>query len=140
MTRRRAWTILPAAWVLTGLVLAAAGLAAAQDKRSLPFNKQSVYSYFRQVEEARRTLPDGGPAEAQMARICELYASVLKKSGYDFDATIQHAVQFAERGPKKLDDPRFLFLAGVFQIHPDLFFRQKLISQATRDAVVAYFK
>jgi hypothetical protein len=38
-----------------------------------------------------------------------------------------------------MTDPRFLFLAGVFQAHPDVFLRLKLISKATRDAVVAYF-
>ena len=34
---------------------------------------------------------------------------------------------------------RFLFLAGVFQMHPDLYLRLKLIAKPTRDAVVSYF-
>jgi hypothetical protein len=114
--------------------------ARAQQGRSLPFNKQSVYSYFRQVEEGRRSLPENLPPEALQAKNCQLYASVLKQSGYDFEATIQNAVQFAERGHGKLDDPRFLFLAGVFQVHPDVFLRLKLISQATHDAVLGYLR
>lgn len=122
------------------VLCALAATALAGDKRSLPFNKQSVYSYFRQVEEGRRALPEDLPPQALQARLCQLYASALKQSGYDFEATIQNAVQFADRGRGKLDDPRFLFLAGVFQMHPDVFLRQGLISQATRDAVVNYLR
>ena len=121
-------------------VLAQAAVVRAEDKRSLPFNKQSVYSYFRQVEEGRRDLPEDLPPEALQAKLCQLYVSVLKRSGYDFEATIQNAVQFADRGNGKLDDPRFLFLAGVFQMHPDVFVRLGLISKATRDAVMNYLR
>jgi len=93
-------------------VLAQAAPVRAEDKRSLPFNKQSVYSYFRQVEEGRRGLPEDLPPDALQAKFCQLYVSVLKQSGYDFETTIQNAVQFADRGNGKLDDPRFLFWPG----------------------------
>lgn len=118
------------------LVLASSGLAEAP--RSLPFNKQSVFSYFRQVEESRRELREDLKPEELQERVCRIYAEVLKRTGYDFEATVQNAAQFAERGNRKLDDPRFLFLAGVFQYHPDVFLKLKLISPSTRDAVVSY--
>jgi hypothetical protein len=125
-------------WLLLCLLLGLASTALAQDRRSLPFNKQSVFSYFRQVEEGRRGFPQDLKPEDFQGRMCQLYASILKQAGYDFEATIQNAIQFAEKGNHKLDDPRFLFLAGVFQIHPDVFLKHNLISKATRDAVVAY--
>jgi hypothetical protein len=120
-------------------LLAAVTGRAAESGRSLPFNKQNVYNYFMQVDQAKRKLPEQiGPQELQ-ERLCQLYATQIKQAGYDFEATVQNAVQFAERGKDKLGDPRFMFLAGVFQIHPDVFLRLRLISKPTRDAVVGYF-
>lgn len=116
------------------------GLAsAAEAPRSLPFNKQNVYNYFRQVEEGKRKLPEKISLEELQERQCHLYADVLKQSGYDFEATVQNAVQFGEKGNNKLDDPRFMFLAGVFQFHPDVYLRLKFISKPTYDAVMHYF-
>jgi len=120
---------------LLGLLV---GLGHAEDRRSLPFSKQSVFNYFRQVEDARRDIQENLKPEAFQERMCRLYADVLRHSGYDFEATVQNAVQFAEKGSRKLDDARFLFLAGVFQIHPDVFLKLGLISKPTRDAVVSY--
>ncbi|WP_343039488.1 hypothetical protein [Solidesulfovibrio aerotolerans] len=113
--------------------------AASAEKRSLAFNKQNVFMYFRQVAEAKNKLPEDMPYEELRDRQCHLYASVLKQSGYDFETTILNAVEHAEKGGNKLDDPRFTFLAGVFQEHPDLFLRLRLISKPTRDAVVRFF-
>jgi len=122
------------------LCLLAAGLAlAAESGRSLPFNKQNVFSYFKQVEEEKAQLPEDIAYAELQERQCQIYVRVLKQSGYDFEATVQNAIQFADRGNRKLDDPRFLFLAGVFQMHPDLYLRLKLIAKPTRDAVVSYF-
>ncbi len=129
------------AWLAPPALPAGAATAAGTPEkgRSLPFNKQNVYNYFKQVEEGKRTLPDKLPPAEFQDRVCHLYASVLKQAGYDFEATIQNAVQFTDRGGDKLNDPRFLFLAGVFQAHPDVFLRLGLISKSTRDAVVNYF-
>ncbi|MHC1791020.1 hypothetical protein [Solidesulfovibrio sp.] len=112
---------------------------AAEKGRSLAFNKQNVYMYFRQVDEAKNKLSEDMPYDELRDRQCHLYASVLKQTGYDFEATVLNAVQHSEKGGNKLDDPRFMFLAGVFQEHPDMFLRLRLISKPTRDAVVRYF-
>jgi len=112
---------------------------AAEAPRSLPFNKQNVYNYFKQVEEGKRTLPEKISLQELQERQCHLYASILKQAGYDFEATVQNALQFADKGNNKLDDPRFMFLAGVFQFHPDVYLRLKLISKPTYDAVLHYF-
>ena len=40
------------------LLLPAAGVFAADAPRSLPFNKQNVYNYFKQVDEGKRALPE----------------------------------------------------------------------------------
>jgi hypothetical protein len=94
-------------------VLAQAAAGRAEDKRSLPFNKQSVYSYFRQVEEGRRGLPEDLPPEALQAKFCQLYVSVLKRSGYDFEVTIQNAVQFADRATASSTTRAFFSGRGV---------------------------
>jgi len=124
--------------VCCGLLLPGTALAA-DAPRSLPFNKQNVYNFFRQVEDGKRQLPENIPLDELQNRQCLLYASILKQGGYDFEATVQNAVQFADRGNGKLDDPRFMFLAGVFNVHPDVYLRLKLISKATRDSVAGYF-
>ena len=121
---------------LLGLLV---GLGHAEDRRSLPFSKQSVFNYFRQVEDARRDIQENLKPEAFQERMCRLYADVLRHSGYDFEATVLSALSFAEKGANRLDDPRFMFLAGVFKEHPDYFVQLKLISKTTRDAVVRYF-
>lgn len=133
----------PRAWALPLLLLAVLccprPAPAADAPRSLPFNKQNVYNYFKQVSDGKRAFPEEISGKEYEERTCVLYGSTLKKAGYDFEATVQNAVQGADRGNNKMNDPRFLFLAGVFQTHPDVFLRLKLISKATRDAVVAYF-
>ncbi|MEA4855104.1 MAG: hypothetical protein AAGU21_13155 [Solidesulfovibrio sp.] len=132
--------LLPA-WLLSLALLAAWGgqALAADAPRSLPFNKQNVYNYFKQVADEKRSFPEEISGKEYEERTCLLFATTLKKSGYDFEATVQNAVQGAQKGNDRMTDPRFLFLAGVFQAHPDVFLRLKLISKATRDAVVAYF-
>jgi hypothetical protein len=121
------------------LLLPAAGVFAADAPRSLPFNKQNVYSYFKQVEEGKRALPEDINGKEYEERTCMLYATTLKKAGYDFEATVKNALQGGVKGMDRMNDPRFLFLAGVFQTHPDVFVRLKVLSKPTRDAVVAYF-
>ncbi|OLN26595.1 hypothetical protein DVDV_2577 [Desulfovibrio sp. DV] len=135
MTRRLAASLALAAWCL----LLSLPAQAAEGGRSLPFNKQNVFMFFKQVDEAKDKLPEELPLEELRDRQCMLYASVLKQGGYDFEATVLNAMQFSEKGGNKLDDPRFMFLAGVFQEHPDVFVRLRVISKATRDAVVRYF-
>jgi hypothetical protein len=130
---------LVAFFVLLGSLFCAGTSLAGEPGRSLPFNKQSVYNYFRHVEEARRDLPENLPPEEFQARLCNAYASKIKQAGYDFEATVLNAVQLGEHGMDKLNDPRFMFLAGVFQIHPDVYMNLKFISKTTRDAVVKYF-
>jgi AcrR family transcriptional regulator len=121
-------------------LLAVPALAgAAEAPRSLPFNKQNVYNYFRKVEEEKRDLPEKISLQELQERQAHAYAKALKESGYDFEATVQNALQFGEKGMNKLDDPRFLFLAGVFRFHPDVYLRLKLISKPTYDAVLKYF-
>jgi hypothetical protein len=129
-----------------GIVLAAlvffcgAGNVRAEDGgRSLPFNKQNVFNYFQRVDSAKRQLPDKMKPGEYEERVCRLYADTLRQGGYDFEHTVQNAVQFGEKGLAKLDDPRFLFLAGVFQIHPKVYLRLKFISKATYDDVMHYF-
>lgn len=112
----------------------------AEDKRSLAFNKQTIYNYFRKVEEAKREVPDNLPPAEYQRRMCLAYVQALKQMGYDFEATVQNAVHFAEKGSNKLDDPRFLFLVGVFQYHPDVFVKLGLLSKEAGAAVVAYLK
>ncbi len=132
-------------WVLCLCLIAAASLAlpglapAAEAPRSLPFNKQNVYNFFKKVEEEKRNLPDKISLQELQERQAHLYAQVLKQSGYDFETTVQNAMQFGEKGANKLDDPRFMFLAGVFSFHPDVYLRLKLISKPTYDAVLKYF-
>lgn len=137
MTRRFFGVVL----LLAALLLPGPGRAATGEGsgRAMPFNKQNVFNYFQRVDAAKRELPEKlAPGEYQ-TRVCRLYADMLRQGGYDFEHTVQNAVQFAERGRGKLDDPRFLFLAGVFQVHPDVYLRLKLISKPTRDALMQYF-
>ena len=117
----------------------AVAAVAAEGGRSLAFNKQNVFMYFKQVGDALEQLSEDLPPQELRQRRCLAYATVLKQAGYDFEATVVSALSFAEKGPNRLDDPRFLFLAGVFKEHPDYFLQLKLISKATRDAVVRYF-
>ncbi|MFP5258685.1 MAG: hypothetical protein ACLGQH_06645, partial [Acidobacteriota bacterium] len=84
----------------------------AEKGRSLAFNKQNIYMYFRQVDEAKNKLPEDMPYQELRDRQCHLYASVLKQSGHDFEATVLNAIEFSEKGGNRLDDPRFMFLAG----------------------------
>ena len=135
MTRRLAASLALAAWCL----LLSLPAQAAEGGRSLPFNKQNVFMFFKQVEEAKGKLPENLPLEELRDRQCMLYASILKQGGYDFEATILNALAHSETGGNRLDDPRFLFLAGVFKVHPDVFLRLRVISKPTRDAVVRYF-
>jgi hypothetical protein len=134
MTRRTVFACL--FFLLLSLPLA----AGAAEKRSLPFNKQTVYNYFRKVEEAKRMVPDGTKPPDYQRQMCLAYVQALKQTGYDFETTVQNAVRFAEKGNRKLDDPRFLFLVGVFQYHPDVFVKLGLLSKETGDSVVAYLK
>jgi len=134
MTRRSLLAL-----ALAALLLPAAGVFAADAPRSLPFNKQNVYSYFKQVDEGKRALPEGINGKEYEERTCMLYATTLKKAGYDFEATVKNALQGSVKGMDRMNDPRFLFLAGVFQTHPDVFVRLKVLSKPTRDAVVAFF-
>lgn len=122
--------------VLLSLFLPA--LASAEEARHLPFNRQTVYNYFRKVEEAKRVVPQNISPADYRRRLCQLYVDVLRQSGYDFNATVENATRFAERGSRRLDDPRFLFLIGVFQYPPDVFVRLGLLTKPTRDAVMAY--
>ncbi|WP_233489668.1 hypothetical protein [Solidesulfovibrio fructosivorans] len=105
----------------------------------MPFNKQNVFNFLQRVDSAKRKLPDNIPPDEYQQRVCTLYADTLRQGGYDFEHTVQNALQFAAKGNGKLDDPRFLFLAGVFQVHPDVYLRLKFISKATRDDVMHYF-
>lgn len=132
------WRRLPACVVVCGL-LAATIAFAGEPGRSLPFNKQNVIKYFIQAQDGQRKLPENITAAEYEERVCQSYADQLRQAGFDFEATVQNALQFADHGKNKLDDPRFMFLAGVFQVHPDVYLRLKLISKATRDAVVSYF-
>lgn len=129
------WRIIPGVLLLALLL---PGLARAEEARHLPFNKQTVYNYFRKVDEAKRTVPEDLKPEDYRRRICQLYVDVLKQTGYDFNATVQNAAQYAERSGRRLDDPRFLFLVGVFHYPPDVFVQLGLLSKPVRDAVMAY--
>lgn len=133
----------PRRFAVWGAVLVAGllwGVARAEEGRSLPLSKQSVFNYFRQVEEERRSIDaDELKPDEYLKRTCQAYVMVLRKTGFDFETTVRNAVQFAEKGDRKLDDPRFLFLAAVFQFHPDIFLKLGLLSQTTRDAVLTYF-
>jgi hypothetical protein len=71
---------------------------------------------------------------------CALFAMVMKQAGYDFDATARSAATNLTRGGDPLRNPRFKFLAGVFQIHPREFLKRRLISQETYQAVMAVFE
>ena len=133
--RRVLWLAALAAFCLWPALAA----VAAEGGRSLAFNKQNVFMYFKQVEDAKNKLPENLHPQELHDRECLVYAVVLKQGGYDFEATVLSALSFTEKGGNRLDDPRFMFLAGVFQFHPDEFVRLRLISKTTRDAVVRYF-
>lgn len=132
MIRRVFWFLLP-------VLLVAVGAWAAESGRSMPFNKQNVFNYLQRVDAAKRKLPEKISPDEYQERVCNLYADTLRQGGYDFEHTVQNALQFAAKGNDKLDDPRFLFLAGVFQVHPDVYLRMKLISKATHNDVMHYF-
>jgi hypothetical protein len=133
--RQAFWLLALAALCL----LPGAAAVAAEGGRSLAFNKQNVFMYFKQVDEALNQLPEDLPPQELRQRRCMAFAMVLKQGGYDFEATVLNALSFTEKGGNRLDDPRFLFLAGVFKEHPDFFVQLKLINKATRDALVRYF-
>ncbi len=124
---------------LAACCLASRPAGAGEQGRGMPFNKQTMFNYLNQVEQERRELPDGMPLEEYQERVCSLYAMRARQGGHDFEATVQNALQLADRGKDRLSDPRFIFLATVFQVHPDVYLRLKFISKATRDAVLAYF-
>ncbi len=121
------------------LLAGAVFLAAAAPVRPMPFNRNNVYAYFRQVAEMKREIPGNLAGPAREAELCRIHAAALSRQGYDFNATVGEAVAKINALNKKMDNPRFAFLAGTFQIHPDVFLKLKLITKKNRDAVVALF-
>jgi hypothetical protein len=121
------------------LLLGALFLAAAAPTRPMPFNKNNVYAYFRHVDELKREIPANMAGPEREAELCRIHAAALSRSGYSLDATVAEAVARINALNKKMDNPRFAFLAGTFQIHPDVFLKLKLISKKNRDAVIALF-
>lgn len=130
---------LDAGRAVTLLLLGAFFLAAAAPVRPMPFNKNNVYAYFRRVAELKREIPANMSGPEREAELCRVHAAALSRSGYDFNATVAEALARINALNKKMDNPRFAFLAGTFQTHPDIFLKHKLISKKNRDAVVALF-
>ncbi len=129
--------------LLAALALAACladPAGASGEARPMPFNDQSVFNYFKNVQE--QTLGTDKPMteEEYTSARCALFAMVMKQAGYDFDATARSAATNLTRGGDPLRNPRFKFLAGVFQIHPREFLKRRLISQETYQAVMAVFE
>ena len=109
MIRRGTAALLLAASAILCATVASAG----EPGRSLPFNKQTVYNYLVQTRDAQRKLPENIPPAEYDERVCQLFADQLKQAGYDFEATVQKALQFSEHGNDKLNDPRFMALRAV---------------------------
>ncbi|QLA17536.1 hypothetical protein [Desulfolutivibrio sulfoxidireducens] len=118
----------------TGL---AAPATAADGPRAMPFNDQSVFNYFKNVQEQAGDTDKPMTEEEYTTRKCTLYSVVMKQAGYDFEATVRSAATKLVKGGDPLRNPRFKFLAGVFQVHPREFLKRKLISQETYAAVMA---
>ncbi|MFZ5812050.1 MAG: hypothetical protein ACOY4F_08420 [Thermodesulfobacteriota bacterium] len=130
------------ALLVVALAFAPGPAAAAQpagEGKAMPFNDQSVFNYFKNVEEQERETNKPMTEEEYVSRKCALFASVMKQAGYDFDATVKSAATNLVKGGDPLRNPRFKFLAGVFQIHPREFLERKLISRETYQAVMAVF-
>ncbi len=127
-------------WAILALALASVTfLAAAEPVRPLPFNKNNVYAYFRKVDELKREMSKKLKTPKRDTVLCHIYADALNRSGYSFNATVTEAVTKINQFNMNMDNPRYAFLAGTFQVHPDLFLKEKLITKENRDAVVKLF-
>lgn len=112
----------------------------APEARAMPFNDTSVFNYFKNVEEKEGDLDRIMSEEEFISRRCALYVTVMGEAGYDFEATVKAAAMPTVRMGDMSRNPRFKFLAGVFQIHPREFLARKILSQETYQAVMAVFE
>ncbi|KUG27813.1 hypothetical protein ASZ90_002325 [hydrocarbon metagenome] len=137
--KRRLFVLVP--FLLAACVLARPipGHGAAEPK-AMPFNDTSVFNYFKNVEEKEGDLDRIMSEEEFVSRRCALYVRVMGEAGYDFEATVKAAAMPTVRVGDMSRNPRFKFLAGVFQIHPKEFLARKIISQETYQAVMAVFE
>lgn len=136
MTRRARTVVL-----LAVLVLGCAGPAlAASEPRAMPFNDTSVFNYFKNVEAKEGSLDRIMSQEEFTSRRINLFVSVMGEAGYDFEATVKAAAMPTAVMGEKSRNPRFKFLAGVFQMHPREFLARKLISEETYREVMAVFE
>jgi len=127
-------------WALAAFVFAASAVPAeAREARPLPFNKNNVYAYFRRVNEMKREAGKQLKTPKHDTVLAHIYADALNKSGYDFNSTVTEAVSKINQFNMSMDNPRYAFLAGTFQLHPDIFLKEKLITKENRDAVVKLF-
>lgn len=121
------------------LVRAVPGQAAAEPK-AMPFNDTSIFNYFKNVEEKEGDMDRIMSEEEFVSRRCALFVRVMGEAGYDFETTVKAAAVPTVSMGDKSRNPRFKFLAGVFQIHPKEFLARKLISEETYKAVMAAFE
>jgi hypothetical protein len=121
------------------LVLCATGHAASEPK-AMPFNDISIFNYFKNVEEKEDETVRMMSEEEFISRRCALFVRVMGEAGYDFEATVKAAAAPTVSMGDKTRNPRYKFLAGVFQIHPKEFLARKAISEETYRAVMAVFE
>lgn len=139
--RRRFPQPLPAAVLAVLAVLALAASAhAAAEPRAMPFNDASVFNYFKNVEEKEGDMDRVMSEQEFIGRRVALYVRVMSEAGYDFEATARAASAPTVSMGDLSRNPRFKFLAGVFQIHPKEFLARKAISEDTYKAVMAVFE
>jgi len=136
---RRLCLVLPVLFAACLLVCPIPGQGAAEPK-AMPFNDTSIFNYFKNVEEKEGDLDRVMSQEEFVSRRCALYAKVMGEAGYDFEATVKAAAVPSVRMGDMSRNPRFKFLAGVFQIHPKEFLARKIISDETYQAVMAVFE
>ena len=70
---------------------------AAEGGRSLAFNKQNVFMYFKQVEDAKNKLPENLDPRELHDRECLVYATVLKQGGYEMKPRKRKDAEIAPR-------------------------------------------
>lgn len=126
-----------ALFVLAAMFLAAGPLPAEEAPRAMPFNKTSVHKYFVVAGALRQEMEEKFEPRNWTAETARIYVDTARHGGFDFEATVLSAMRGLD---KSLDNPRFVFLSGVFQIHPDVYLKLGLIKRETRDAVTAFFK
>ncbi|WP_027183595.1 hypothetical protein [Desulfovibrio inopinatus] len=103
----------------------------AGSKMAMAMSDRKIYTYYRNVEHALRMLDTANNVDAQYKQICSVYVSVMTGLGFDFQKTINHALDRLEGKTLTMDNPDLRFLLGLYRVPPEKFLQFGYIDEAT---------